>query len=136
MRLLFNPVLLLASAGIASIFGLAIWYAFLRPAPELSGTGLITNKTFQPARTIKRYQAGARRESWSQDTIAIPDSFFFDIRVEGLPAPLHFSMPAVEAAKYTVGQNVLLRYVDRGIPMLRPRLQVTEMAPANPRAVP
>jgi hypothetical protein len=131
-----NVYFLLSAATLALFFSGFIWYAFLRPVPELSGIGMIVNKTFQPARTIQRYEVGPRRESWGQDKIVIPEGYLFDLRVEGLPSALQYSLPALAAERYSLGQKVWIRYVDRGIPMIRKRIQVTQMVAADPGSVP
>jgi hypothetical protein len=130
-----NPLLMLILAAAAAVMSLAIWYGVVRPAPNVSAYGIITNKSFLSARTIQQLQGGPRNEAWSQRSIKIPDSYLFDIRVDGLPAPVQYSMPALGAEKYSIGAKVRVRYAARGIPPFWRRVQVTEMSLLDPSLV-
>jgi hypothetical protein len=123
--------LLLALAVLAMLFAGVMWYAYVRPVPERSDSGVITSKTFIPARTIEHYQGGARSESFSRQKIMMPDSYLFGIRVQGRGETVQISIAAPAGAKFEVGQNVRVRYAERGIPLLSRRIQVLEMTRAD-----
>lgn len=126
-----NTYLLLFAATVAALVSLGMWYAFVRPAPQQAATGVITSKSLQAARTINRYQGGARREAWTEERIRVPESYVFEIRVEGLSTPVRYWAPVPVGEKYQVGQRVRIRYVERSIPFFRRRLNVIEMLPAS-----
>jgi hypothetical protein len=136
MLVRMNPYFLLFAAAVATVFAGAMWYAFVRPLPQLSATGVITNKTFVAARNIQRFQGGPRSETWSQETFKIPEGYLFDIRVEGLLTTLQYSLPALGAEKYNVGQKVSVRYAERGIAPFWKQILVTEMTPVDPSPAP
>jgi len=123
--------LLLVLALLAMLFAGAMWYSYVRPAPEISDSGTITSKTFIPARTIEHYQGGARSESFSRQKITMPDSYLFGIQVQGSGETVLISIAAPAAAQFEVGQNVHVRYAERGIPLLSRRIQVLEMTPSS-----
>lgn len=123
----FIIAVLFALAAAAMTISAAMWYAFVRATPQHVATGMITGKTFQPARTVMRYQGGARRELWTEDRITIPESYVFDIRVGGFSAPMRFSVAAPVAKRYEIGQNARVCYIEHSIPFLWRRFYVTEM---------
>jgi hypothetical protein len=120
-------VILLSIAVIALLFAGAMSYIYLRPRPSLTASGVITSRSFQPAHTINRYQGGARREVWTQQNIRVPDMFVFEIQVEGHPDAMQFAMPATAASRFTVGTQVQIQYVERGLPFMRSKPRVLQM---------
>lgn len=125
-----NPYVALSLAILALLFAVAIWYGSVRPLTPLLTSGVIVDKAWLPARTIKRIQGGPRNEAWSQQEIKIPESYLFDLEVTGMPR-MQFSLAAPAAKSYAVGQRVKIRYVERGIPPVWRRIQVTEMSPLD-----
>jgi hypothetical protein len=121
---LFLAVLVLLSAG-------ATWYALVRPVPQQAATGVIASKTFQPAHTIKRFQGGAGRESWTQEEFRVPDGYVFQLDVDGSPPPVYYSCDARASAGYEVGQKVRVEYEERGFPLMSKRIRVIGMARAD-----
>jgi hypothetical protein len=136
MPLKMSAWLLCSISVVALLFAGAMWYAFVRPMPQVSCSGTITGKTFQPAHTIKRFQGGAKREIWTQQDIRVPDSYVFAIRLENLPTELHYAVPKAAGESYDVGQRVSIRYVERSIPLLWKRIHVTDMVPTDHRLRP
>jgi hypothetical protein len=122
-----SPYLLLVIAASAMLFAAAMWYVYVRPVPQVSGRGIITNKTFQPAHTIKRFQGGARREIWTQEDLRIPDGYLFRLKVDGLSAPLEYWLDALAAKEYQVAQKVAVRYETRGYPLMPTRIRIVKM---------
>lgn len=120
-------LLSLILAALATLFSVMMWYAFVRATPQRVATGMITGKTFQPARAVTHYQGGTRRELWAEDRFTIPESYVFDIRVDGLSAPMRFSATVPVAKRYEIGQNVKVFYIERSIPFLWRRFYVIEM---------
>jgi hypothetical protein len=121
---------LFLAATVAMLSSILLWYAFVRAAPQKTISGVITTRTFLPARTIQRYQAGARSEVWSRDDIAVPESYLFEIRVEGISTPLQYSVLQSAGQNYQVGQRVTIRYAEQGLPLLQKKIRVMDMAPA------
>ena len=120
-------VILLSLAVIALVFAGAMSYTYLRPRPTLTASGVITSRSFQPAHTINRFQGGARREVWTQQNVRMPDMYVFEVRIEGHPDTMKFAMPATTGSRFTVGQQVQIQYVERGVPFLRPKSHVLQM---------
>lgn len=53
--------------------------------------------------------------------------YVFEIRVEGHPDTMQFAMPATTGSRFTIGQQVQIQYVERGVPFLRPKSRVLQM---------
>ncbi len=122
MLVRMNPYLLLFVATIGMLLSGVMWYAFVRPVPQISGSGIITSKTFQPAHTIKRFQGGARREVWTEEEIRVPDSYVFQLSLDGLPTTVQYSLDALAAKEYEAGQKVRVQYEERGFPLMSKRV--------------
>jgi hypothetical protein len=131
MNMRMNAYLLLLAAAIAVLFSGTMWYTFVRQTPLVSATGIIASKIFIAARTIQRTQAGPRRESGSQDIFTIPDSYLLEIRVDGPSTIMQYSLAAQGAEKYRVGQKVVVKYAERGFPLMSKRFHVAEMRILN-----
>jgi hypothetical protein len=131
MPIRMNIYLALFAALVVALFSIVMWYGFVRYVPQLSGSAIITSKTFQPAHTVKRFQGGARRESWTQEEFRVPDGYVFQLNVDGLQAPVYYSCDARAAATYEVGQKVRVQYEERGFPLMSKRIRVIGMARAD-----
>lgn len=127
MLVRMNPYLLLLAAAVATLFSGAMWYAYVRPAFQLSAWGVILGTISRDARTIQRYQGGPRAEVWSQDSIRIPAESVLRIRIDGLPAEAFFPVATAESERYKVGEKVLVRYEKRGFPWMTPRIRIVEI---------
>jgi hypothetical protein len=122
-----NSFFVLLSAAVAAFLSLGMWYAFVRPVRQVSYNGVITMKSFQPAHTVKRLQAGANRQSWTEEEIRVPDSYVFQLSLDGLPTPAEYSLDAQTAEGYQVGQRVKVQYEERGFPLMSKRIRVIAM---------
>lgn len=110
---------------------LGIWFAFLRPAPIRTATGVIRSKTFQPAGAYVQYQPGDRSGFQTPTTIATAENFVLGIQVEGQPKELGYALNAVAASAFEVGQAVRIEYQERGIRPFWSRVYVTGIQPMN-----
>jgi len=118
-------------AAAATLLSAAIWYGFVRPADRVRGGGVITGKTFVPAHTIKRLQAGANRQVWTEEQFRVPDSYLFQLSVEDVPTVVQYSLDALSAKQFEVGQKVTVQYEVRGFPLMSKRIRVTGMTRAE-----
>jgi hypothetical protein len=125
-----TPLVLLGLAGVAISCAVALWCAFIRPAPEIFDSGVITSKVYAPARSVELDLVGPRRESYNRQKLEIPDGYLFGIRIRGLGTAAQFWMIALPAAGFEVGEEVRVRYAKRGIPLISKRVQVLEMSHA------
>jgi len=122
-----------AVASVAACLVAVSYFAFLRPAVSRMADAAIERKTFSPSHTITRYDASsaARRQYWNQQSFTIPDSWVFDLRIEGVMAPAKFSLEKSAGEAFHVGQRVRVKYQERGIPPFWKRVYVLEMKPAD-----
>jgi hypothetical protein len=95
-----------------------------------SANGTIVGKTFQAAGEYTRVRSGPRREFWSTEKIALPESYVFEIRLADA-TQVWYNLNSAAAAEFDVGQKVKLRLEERGIPLVWKRVFVREMAPAG-----
>ncbi len=126
-----TPVLLAIAVVAALVAGLLL-YTFARPAQARAGRGVITGKTFEPAREESRVAAGARRESVTTRLRRIPDGYRFEIRLDGVTAPVAYWMEATAAAHFQVGQKVEVAYEERGVPRVWHKLLVRKLTAEEP----
>lgn len=128
-----TSTLLIAFSVLALGLGAVAFLAFLRPVRSVSGSGTLGKKAFVPSHTISRYQASsaATRQSWTQEKFTIPDSYVFDIQIDGVAEPIRFSLEKSAGERFQVGQRVRVKYQERGIPLFWKRIMVLEMAAAD-----
>ena len=106
--------------------GLA-WYIFVRPVPRRSAEGVITKKTFVPARDLSGWLAGGRRESFTRRSVPIPDGYRFEIQVGGSSQLMTFWLEATAAKHFIVGEAVHVVYEERGLRPFWKRVYVRQM---------
>jgi hypothetical protein len=128
MNRILNPVFLLSLAAVALVFAGAMWILYVRPASQQSAAGVITQKNFQPARTLTRTQGGPLRESWTREHFTVPDTYVFTIRLDGEDREVTYAVVAQAAEHFQVGQKVTIRYEERGLLFLQRHTRVTDMA--------
>ncbi|MGE5278312.1 MAG: hypothetical protein ACM3SU_15045 [Acidobacteriota bacterium] len=116
----------------AIVAGLA-YFVFVRPMPTGSRQAVIARKTFAPAHAITRYDASsaARRQYWSQQRFTIPDSWVFELQIDGVADAATFSLEKSAGEAFQLGQRVRVKYQERGIPPFWKRVYVLEMKPAD-----
>ena len=121
MELTFAAVMLLVAA--------AIWFVFLRPVPISKGTGVITDKVYQPAGTYWQYHAGDRRGFKNPTPIAMAESYSLGLRFTDSTRTARVSVNMAEAEAYPIGTPVRFEYVIRGIPLFWTRIYVLSISP-------
>src|SRR5262245_39032479 len=75
----------------------AIWYVLVRPVPEKTTTGVITDRTFQAAQTVQRSIPRVMRslEYYPQEIkYTVPDRHLYRIRLHGNGTEVCFTAPA------------------------------------------
>ncbi len=117
--------------SIAALFFAAlaagIWFVLLRPVPRHSALGAIVSKTFKPAGTYWQYPVGARPGLRVANPIPISECYVFEVKAEGMPAPVHYPLNTVASEQFRVGQRVQIEYQERSIPVLWKRVYVLDM---------
>ncbi len=127
--MLTNPFGLIF-AGLLLVFGLAVWFVFLRPVPRETAVGVVTQKTFKPAGQYWQFPTGERSSFFGPTRIPIAECYVFVIQAEGQPLPAAFSLNTVAAEQFAVGQKVAIVYEVRGLPLIWKVACVLEMKPA------
>ncbi len=90
--------------------------------------GVIKDKSFRAARTIRQEPVGVRRQDWgSAREIRFPDNDVFVIRLEDPAEDVRFSMPAGAGDVFEVGQKVRVEYEIRSIPLIWRKVLVRGM---------
>jgi hypothetical protein len=124
---ILSPSLLLAFAGFRLVFSLSIWWVFLRPVPQKTAVGVITEKTYKPAGTYWQQPTGVGRSFWTPTRIPIAECFVFTVRLDGLPVEARVALNTVAARDFEIGQTVSIEYVERGLPLIWKRVYVRDM---------
>ena len=125
--------ILLMFAVVGAVLAGVSWFIFVRSVPVAHADARIRARTFSPAHTISRYQASsaATRQSWNRETFQIPDSYVFDLQIDGLPLAARFSLEKSAGEPFRVGQRVHVTYQERGIPPFWKRVYVLKMESAE-----
>lgn len=119
--------LFLICAGVFAFAAVFIGCVFLRTSPSQTGTGIIRIKTGYGGGTYSQQQVGAQRGFRTATSIPIAPSYTFEIEVEGLPDRARYSLDAVAAENFDVGQKVRVEYIVRGIKPIWSRVYATKM---------
>jgi hypothetical protein len=125
-----TQLLMLVLAVVALIFSGAMWFAYVRPASQMSGPGVITEKIARDSRTVQRYQGGPRAESFSQDSIRIPAASVLRIQLEGSSTDGYLALAPAESERYKVGEKVQVLYEKRGLPWMSQRVRIVGITPS------
>jgi hypothetical protein len=121
----------IALAVIAAMVAGGFFYAFVRPVPEQTATGVITARTFAAAETRSRTTPTVRGPSVAERRVELPDRYQFTIRLDGEPMSVRYGIEAHAAEPFAVGQRVTVRYQRRGLRPLWERVYVSTMEPAG-----
>lgn len=121
--------------GIAALLALSglLWFAFIRHTPEESAPATIMSKTFRAASTYTQEPVGANRGFRTPTTIPIPESYVFELKLDGYADPLRASINIVKSRQFEVGQRVRVQFRRRGIPPFWQRMTVVDVTPAENR---
>jgi hypothetical protein len=114
-----------------ALLAMGTWLLFLRRAPVLTGSGVISKKTFKPAGTYWQYPVGADRSLRTATEIPIAEAYVFEIAADGLQEPLFFSLNIVASKDFEVGQKVRIVYRRRGLPFIWSRIFVEKIVAEN-----
>jgi hypothetical protein len=132
IRAVTDPYIALPIALILLIFAGTIWYVLVRPVPEKSGIGVITNRIFQAAEEVVESVPRTTRslDQYPKETrYTLPDRYNLEIRLENENAIVHFWVPALPSQNIEIGQNVNVVYLERGIPFVWGKIFVKKIAP-------
>jgi hypothetical protein len=123
------------SLGITSLLLASLAYLyFVRPAVSTTAIGTIAAKHFLPAETVIRHKVSARRALMPEQKLEVPDRYRFQIRLDGSAELVSYSLPAIAARGYEVGQRVKVIYETRGILGVWKRNHVRTISLAVPRS--
>ena len=127
-----SPYIAIPLALILAIIAGVIWYALVRPVPEKSGTGVITNRTFRAAERVERSIPRTTRslERYPQEIkYKLPDRYVLDIRLEKEKTVIRFWVPALPSQNVEIGQRVNVVYLKRSIPFIWEKIFVKQVTP-------
>ena len=113
--------------GVAGV----IWFAFLRPVPVRTASGVVRTKTFRPEGQYVQYPVGNREGFRTPTTIQLAEHYVLDIEVDGQTGEFRYAVNTAGAAAFDVGQQVNIEYQTRGLPPFWRRVYVLDATPAN-----
>lgn len=120
----------LFTAAIFGVVGIIIWFVFLRPANEQTDLGTIRTKTFRSAGTYTQYQPGAERGFRTPTEIPIAEVYVFVILLNRQDEPVTYSLNTTASERFSVGQRVRVKYIERSLGPFWRRIYVLDMEPA------
>src|SRR5512143_502029 len=94
-------------------FAAAMWYGFIRPAPEQTATGRIVAKYHKPEGETVVTFSGANRGFQTPTRIPIAEAYLFDIALDS-GQRIGASLNVVMGRDLQEGQRVRVRYIRRG----------------------
>ncbi|MEO7985616.1 MAG: hypothetical protein ABI766_03705 [Gemmatimonadales bacterium] len=115
-----DPTLIVA--GALGFLSLVFWFAYVRPAPTETASGVIIAKTYRPATTYM--QSHGTRVS---TRIPISEAYLFAVRIDGFSESAQLSLNTIASAGFEVGQGVRVEFERRGIPPLPRRVRLMDM---------
>jgi hypothetical protein len=124
--------LMLAVAVLFAVAAGLIWAAFLRPVPIQQAAAEIKTKTFKPAGTYWQQQVGTNRAFRTAIPISIAESYVLELYSPELGATGFFSVPPADEASYSIGQQVIMAYQRKGLPLIGYKTTVLSVRPASP----
>ena len=119
------------AVGLA-MFAFVMWFLFLRAVPVKTAEGTIVSKVHRPSGTYWQYPAGLNRGFRSPTAISIPESYGFEIKVEGRQQPFRVGVNILAGKPFEVGQPVLILYQEKGIPPIWTKALVVDMKRKSP----
>lgn len=121
----------LVGAVVLAVVAAALWFGFIRRAPEQTALGTIASKGYVSGSTYTQIPIGADRGFNTPTSIAIAEANAFELQLDGMSGLVRARFNTVKSRQFEVGQRVRVQYVRRGIPPLWSRLTVTEMMPTD-----
>lgn len=118
----------LGVAVAGALFAGVMWFAFLRQVPEKAARARIVSKEAYGPYSITSHPNG--QAYWNSRTLHIPGGFRFGIEVPGSAKLFAYGLDSLAAREFTIGQEVEVRYEERGLPPFWKKMQVKSMAPA------
>jgi len=119
---------LVVAVALAAVAG-AMWFGFVRAAPQQSALGTITAKVHKPAGTYQQVPSGLNRGFRVPTNIPIAESYLFNITVDGLDEPVATALNTIRSRQFEEGQRVKVTFERRGFgPFLR-RIRVVDLSP-------
>ncbi len=122
----------LCIAVLAALFSATMWWIFVRPVPERSATGRVTEVVLRPAERVERNvpQFARSLERMNREVrYDLPERALLSIELED-GASVRFETPlATPSAKLAPGARVRVVYQQRGLPLLWSRRYVTQVSP-------
>src|SRR5205809_430032 len=104
---------------------------FVRPGPEHTARGKIERKGYLAGGTFRQFPVEVNRGFRQPHEVPVAESCTFELRLEGLDGLVRASFNTVKSRVFEPGQQVLVRYVQRGIPGVWHRITVVDMTPAD-----
>ena len=83
--------------------------------------------------TYTQYPVEANRGFRQPREIPLEEAFAFELRLDGVSAPVMASFNTVKGRQFEAGQRVVVRYVERGLGPLWRRITVVDMSPIESR---
>lgn len=118
---------ILILAGILSCTALTIGCAFFGSGEPRRAVGTIKDTFQHSGSTYTQYPVGSDRSFRTPTNIPIAESVIFEIVIAGREEPVRYSANTVEARQFSVGQQVTIEYIERGIPFIWKRVYVIKM---------
>ncbi len=118
---------ILILAGLFSVSALTIGCVFFGSGEPRRVVGTIKDTFQRSGSTYTQYPVGSDRSFRTPTNIPIAESVIFEIAIDGREEPLRYSTNTVDARKFSVGQQVTVEYIERGIPLIWKRVYVTNM---------
>jgi hypothetical protein len=130
MQYTLNPYIAIPIIVVASLTSLGLWYVFVRPVEQVTGTGTIVGRDFYEAETVeKTVQRTFRGPEYlpRHSIYRLPDRFVYRVRIDGLNQEASFTIPAVGKQEMDIGSRVSVTYSRRGLPFIWSKIYVTKV---------
>jgi hypothetical protein len=132
MQFTLNPYFAVPIIVIAGLTSIGLWYVFVRPVEQVTGTGTIIDRQFQEAQNVEKTDVRAFRgpEYVSRHSkYKLPDRFVYQIKIDGLNEHAHHTVPSASNRKLEVGERVKITYLRRELPFIWSKIYAVKVDP-------
>jgi hypothetical protein len=119
-------IVVVLAVGLSIVY----WYGFIRLAPADTSGGTIISKTFVPQHSEeeKNVTPGRRGRVVTTEKI-VPDEYAFEITIDGVSHVARTSLSLTASSRFEEGQQVEIKYRERGIWPFKTHISVLRMEP-------
>lgn len=122
----------LAAAFVLGLVALAVWWGFLRRAPETTAIGVVEARVHKPPGEFQRVPMELQRGFRTPTRIPLAEAWLFEVRLDEPDEVVGVSLNAILGRGFDIGDRVRLSFARRGFPPLWTRITVTSMEHVEP----